>query len=118
MKLKTGNKRGFTLIEIIVSVAILAIILIAFLPLFGFSFINTFRSGNQSVANYKNQRLLEETYSGVENVSGVTSTNLPQPLEIMIDGIRVRVPGRLIEVDSGYDDNGNSVKTKAFVPTN
>lgn len=116
MKALMGNREGFTLIELIVSIAILAIIIIAFMPLFSFSFVNTFRSGNQSEAVYQNQSLLEESYSGAEAVEGVTSTELPQPLEINIDGVIVRVPGRLIEVTSDYDKNGSRVETKAFVP--
>ncbi len=116
MKALMKNRRGFTLIELIVSIAILAIIIIAFMPLFSFSFVNTFRSGNQSEAVYQNQSLLEESYSGAEEVEGVISTELPQPLEINIDGVIVRVPGRLIEVSSDYDNNGNLVNTKAFVP--
>ena len=43
-----GNERGMTLIEIIVSIAILGIILVAFLNMFSFGFENLVFSGQKS----------------------------------------------------------------------
>lgn len=61
LKFKRG---GFTLIEIIISIAILAIIAVFFLSIFTNSFATIFTMGNKTGAAIENQNLLEAYYSG------------------------------------------------------
>lgn len=53
------RRRGFTLVELIISIALLALIVVFMMPLFvqGFSFIS--RAGQRSKATYQNQAQIE-----------------------------------------------------------
>lgn len=64
-----NSKQGFTLIEIIVALAVLSIMMVAFLTLFAASFnINT-KVDNDSKAFYLAESYMEEVYSKSQAVS-------------------------------------------------
>ena len=63
MKKFNVNKKGFTLVEVIVSMAILALIATAFVPLFGFSFTNIFSYGERDKAMSVASDIMEELYA-------------------------------------------------------
>jgi len=56
------NKKGFTLIEVLISMVILGIILFAFLNLFGTSFANIFTMGNKDQAMATASDIMEDLY--------------------------------------------------------
>jgi len=57
------KNKGFTLVEVIVSMAILALIATAFVPLFGFSFTNIFSYGERDKAMSVASDIMEELYA-------------------------------------------------------
>lgn len=46
------NEKGFTLIEVIISLALVGIIAIAFIPIFTSQYVNVYKSGDKSEATY------------------------------------------------------------------
>lgn len=67
-------QKGFTLIEIIVSIAILGIIAVAFLPLISSSISGIFRPGQRAEALFQAQSKLENPPAG--NIPAVTTINV------------------------------------------
>ena len=81
------GKKGFTLVEVIVSMAILALIAAAFVPLFGFSFTNIFSYGERDKAMSVASDIMEELYSlqpleANKELSGSFSKNGTNDLKI------------------------------------
>ena len=70
------NRKGMTLIEIIVSLAILAIIIVPFLNIFVQSTVTNKKSEVILDATYVAQRVMEESYNDSLDVDGKT----PKPL--------------------------------------
>jgi len=66
------NLKGMTLIEIIVSLAILSIIIVPFLNMFVQSTVTTQKSGVILDATYVAQRVMEDIYNDSLNVDGKT----------------------------------------------
>jgi len=66
MKVKFSNK-GFTLVEILISLAILGIIVSAFVGLFGTGFANIFSIGNKDLAMAEASEVFEILYRELEN---------------------------------------------------
>ena len=101
------RKKGFTLIEIILAIAILAILIIAFTP----SFMTAFRwitdAGKNSATMYNSQNVLENLI-----VAGTIETSDRLTLTFTDSG-----GGTPIQVDvDGLDSvNGNN---HLFIPTN
>ncbi len=68
------NTKGFTLIEIILAMALFAIILVAFLSIFTTGQINIFRGGKRSQNTYQIQQTAESIIS-TNSIGAYTSTN-------------------------------------------
>lgn len=71
-----NNKKGFTLIEILISLAILGIIVFTFLNLFGTSFVNIYTMGGKDRAMAQASDIMEILYnqqeiSGFENKAAI-----------------------------------------------
>ena len=77
------NEKGFTLIEVIVSVVILSILAVSFVPLFGFSFTNIFSYGERDKAMSVASNIMEELYAeqpleeefSVTDIAGIEDNN-------------------------------------------
>lgn len=112
---KTMKKKGFTLIELILSIALLAIVAIAFSNMFLTGLKGVFNAGHKSKANYISQQALENKISGkpvsIDNVS-ITSSN--EDMEIDFDGIVINVNGSIEIVD--YDNGKQKTELVTFVP--
>ena len=63
------NKKGLTLIEIILSIAILGIIAIAFLPLLTFGYVNLFQTRDLTEAMYNSQQIVEKEMEIARNTN-------------------------------------------------
>jgi len=63
-------RSGFTLIEVIATVAILAICVAAFLSIFTFGFSTVFSAGHKSIADFRIQEAAELLYSKFEFRTG------------------------------------------------
>ena len=57
------TSKGFTLVEVIVSMAILVLIATVFVPLFGYSFTNIFSYGERDTAMSVASDIMEELYA-------------------------------------------------------
>jgi len=72
------NKKGFTLIEVLISMVILGIIVFAFLNLFGTSFANIFTMGNKDQAMATASDIMEALYreQGPDGLSEADINNI------------------------------------------
>ena len=98
------RQKGFTLIEIVVTIAILGIMVVAFLPLLSNSTSGIFRSGQRGYALYQAQTKIENSTLGT--VTGKTVTISPP------SGISISIAGNIRTVT----DNGNTVSLYIFEP--
>ena len=83
-------RRGFTLIELIVSIAIIGMIAVALLPAFNLSIMNIVRAGNRT----RSVTVAEENITLVEN---------PIPFQY-----EVLLPGDIIKIVKGTQVTGTS----------
>jgi len=120
-KLKLSEK-GFTIVEIVVAVAILAIMVVSFTQLFTGSFSGIYSAGYKSGSQYTTQEVMENVIAGssvggtginVENTA-VNDFNIQFP-----GGLIIPVPGNEVNVSVSYTDGyGNSRDTTytSFLP--
>ena len=104
------NKDGFTLIEIIVSLAIIGILSVSFFTIFTSGFTYIAKAGNRSVAGFSTQNVVEQTLINIplQSTSYMTIT-LP-------DTSTIRVYGNTISKTTNY--NGGHVDITFFQPNN
>lgn len=88
---KLRNNNGFTLIEVIVSIAILGIVVISFQYLFTFAYTQIISAGHKSEATFESHQEVEKRIAGdlsngsVISTTGSTITiNLPASSSITI----------------------------------
>jgi len=109
-QLKRAN-HGFSLVEIIIAMALLLIIVFAFTTLFSFAFGGIFSQGRKSGALFEGvQRSLEERYEAKD--AGDTDT-----MEIDFDDENITNPtvdGEVIELEYNFEDKTGVVYT--FIP--
>lgn len=92
------SSRGFTLVEVLISIAILAVISVALLLLFNQSFVGIIKSGNKAESIYEGQEDLENIITGDVNFD----TNEELTLEFKDvnnsnDSVTITVQGKTIE---------------------
>ncbi|EEG78386.1 type IV pilus modification PilV family protein [Dethiobacter alkaliphilus] len=73
---KQNTEKGFSLVEVIVALAILAILVAALTPLFTFSFTNIFSGGRKSSAQYRAHEAMENKFAGIGVDEGAETTTL------------------------------------------
>ena len=113
----TCNNKGFTLIELIITIALVGIIAISFLGMFTTGFSGIISAGDHSRAGYSGQSAIESiindvSVSGEPNIS--TSTLNDASLSIQFDTIEVNVTGNIEIVD--YEDGNIKSKVATFLP--
>lgn len=98
MKKELKNQKGFTMIEIIISLALFSVFAVAFSGVFTTAILGVVKSGNQADAAYMTQQTLNEniaakTYTGTQtltyNFAGGPSVSIPVDLveaEVVVDG--------------------------------
>lgn len=110
---KINYESGFTLVEIVVALAVLMILLVPFTFLFTSSFTNIFAAGNKNQALYDVQKELENEINSSSAV-GIDILQIDFPTVIQ----SIRVGGKIITIEKEYSrgTNKENVELKAFVP--
>lgn len=95
------SKKGFTLIEVIISISILAIISIAFLSIFGNSITGIWESGRKNISHYEAQNMIESNISNPSNLPGNVTTE-PVSITLKFPENNQIISGRKIDVTYNY----------------
>lgn len=111
--MRTNNK-GMTLVEIIVSLAIIAIIFIVFLNVFGSSMVGIINAGNKSRAGFMAQDTLENAIA--TNPGTGTDTVSVELFDSAVPGTTgtgtvKSATGRNISVTGGYGTSSSTITT-------
>lgn len=116
MKIMKFNKSGFTLIEIIVSMALIGFIAVSFLTLFTSGFTNIFMMGKKTqVMNYDAQMYMDKIYDNVYTLS-TSALNITDDVTAIIVSENYNSTGlRLVELTVEYPNN-RSVKLRGLIP--
>lgn len=100
------NKKGFTLIEVILSIALIALIAVTILGIFGTGVRNIVRAGNRTEAVFQEQESIDSTINSYDSIEGEDTV-----LEIDFDGkFTVDVEGKIAT------SSENNIILKTFVP--
>jgi type IV pilus assembly protein PilA len=111
---KYCTKKGLTLVEVIISIAILGIMSIAFLSMFSSGLIGIFKAGHKSTSHYTAQNEMESNISDSTNTTGnVKSINTT--IDLVFPGNNFTISGRKVDVNYNY---GNQTKTLTSFTTN
>lgn len=102
------NPQGFTLIEMIVALAIIGIMAVSFLTVFSSTYAHIFSAGRRSDAIFSTEKKVEAAIA-----SGTTGT--ADTFSLSIGGRTINVSGTLVTEQSTYE-NGKTVTLKSFVP--
>jgi len=99
-------KKGFTLIEVIVAVAILAIVVTAFLAMFQSGAVEISDAGKKSTSHYNAQAKMESKISdsSIDGTSMIT-------INLNFSGTTYSVEGRKIDIDYVYGKNSKKLTT-------
>ncbi|SES71446.1 prepilin-type N-terminal cleavage/methylation domain-containing protein [Natronincola peptidivorans] len=110
---KLMNRKGLSLVEIILGIAIFGIISISLIPIFTFSFTQIFTSGHKTEALYTSQELIEKEMDGsvVDEISTMEKT-----ISIKFGTTEIEIDGQLIQVELEYDSSGNKILMNSFKP--
>ncbi len=107
--MKILNRSGFSLIEVVVAMAVLIIVVIGFSALFTNSFLTVFSAGHKSEAQFTAQDKTENALMGYID-TGATESNYDFTLNF--EGTNISVPGKEIMVNVDYVDSyGNNLTT-------
>jgi prepilin-type N-terminal cleavage/methylation domain-containing protein len=117
--MKNKHKSGLTLIELIVSLAILGILAVSFFSMFSSGAIGVFRGGKRSKNTYTIQQATENiintnttaAYSSGNPLAASTSGNLSISFPSVAT---LSIPGR--EVTVSYSDSSAPVDITIFLP--
>lgn len=114
-KSKHGMTLGLTLVEIIISIAILAIIAVSFLAVFMNGYRNTTRAGYKSKADYNAQQAIENYLTGASYDPAIslssTTTSVTVVLKTDPIGGPMVVVGKEITVISQSGDSASTMIT-------
>lgn len=104
------NKKGFTLIEVILSIAILGIISVAFLSIFTNGLIGIANSGKKSISHYSAQNQIESNINDSADLPSnvITST---ENITLKFPGSTNIVSGRQVDVTYNYGSKSKILTT-------
>ena len=121
MKKSKWSRKGFTLVEIIVALAILGIVAVSFISMFTFGFLNILTGNRTSTAHQAGQDSIE--YEMGSPVLRLDTTNgeeiKPTTVSIEFPSVTFNVKGAAISFENAYEDtsrNERSAELVTFVP--
>lgn len=104
-----NNNKGFSLVELLVSIVLLTILAIAFLPLLTTSYSGIHGAGERNIAMNEAQKKLEISFNNGTNKAIAE-------VEIRFSGVGTfKIVGENIKVREHYGD-GSSIEIDAFIP--
>lgn len=116
--MKYMDKRGMSLLETIISIAIFGIFMVALLNFFGFGLEFVSKSGHRNNAVFMAQNSIEKAYAGVaESEDGITKTVTSTSIEInlpSLSGITIISDGDLVSTKA--EINNEEAVINAFIP--
>lgn len=127
------NKKGFTLIELILSMAILGILLVAFMTVFNFSYFNIINAGSRTDATYVANGITDSLFStpfnneaaiqtflsgkGYGTESATVTTYASKNVNYKVtNGVVLNVNGSTVEIAVFYNSRHDYVQFTVFVP--
>ncbi|AOT68180.1 prepilin-type N-terminal cleavage/methylation domain-containing protein [Geosporobacter ferrireducens] len=119
-----NNSKGLTLVELIISIAIVGIIAVAFLGIFTSGITGIISGGNLTKAGYVAQQAMENQIEGlaISSTAVTASTNPPipslPPVAVTLNFTGVAVPitvnGKVEQIE--YDDGRYRINIGTFIP--
>lgn len=113
------KRKGLTLVEVILSIAILGIIVMVFIPILSNSFVLTARSGNIRNAYYEAEtdanQILSRYYNNVEIEGDFSQETIEK--EIKFNSLTIPMEGSLYIIEKDAIHANTSSKLKIFIPT-
>lgn len=111
-----NKKKGFTLVELIISIALLGILAVTFLPVFSHSIEGIFDSGKRNTSIQESQESVETVFAkdSVSGVSDSAEANTQLNITFSNPSNNFYVNGREITVTKVY--NGKNTVLKGFLP--
>lgn len=100
------NKDAFTLLEIIISIAIIGILATTFITIFSSQYVSIIKSGNKNKATYKASGETEKRMSGKDTVDNGMIT-----LNFGTNELTFKVPIGLIEQEETVGSSSSKLKT-------
>lgn len=109
------NKKGFTLIEVILSIAIIGIIAIFVVTIFGSGFRNIINSGKRTQEVFELESLINEGISGdYDAIEGDNVKIVETEVNIPIPGIEAKpIKGKMVTIPSKDQSN---MEITTFIP--
>lgn len=105
------NNKGMTLIEIIIAMAILAIIGVTFLNVFGLGYIGIISGGKHTIVAYSGQQKTEEA---ITTATGTTTTSPPIPFPGVAKPIQ-RTGREVVIIEDLNGDNKFKTEITTFI---
>ncbi len=102
-KVSIKNKKGMTLIEVILSISILSIIAITFIPIIAGSFSNIVKVGNKTKEIYDSKGKIEETLASKQSLDLGDDT-------LIFESARIPIKYTASNKDTQYVEGGKVVK--------
>lgn len=103
------KKKGFTLIELIISIAILGLISVTFLSIFNMGLINISKAGNRTAA-------VKEAEKNISTPTEINDFDITVKLPDKADGIVVTVKGRVYESKVNILNSDDFVDVIRYIP--
>ncbi|MBK5240152.1 type II secretion system protein [Clostridium sp.] len=107
------NQEGFTLIEVVLSIAILAIISTSFLKMFTSSIVGISNSGKKSDSHFTAQNQIETNINDSTILTG-SVVNTATVIKLTFSGDptnEILIPGRQIDVPYNYGSTSKELTT-------